>query len=123
MINKIIQQQLKLLTTVPFKVDGEKRDVLPESFKEIVFEQDISSVHKDNIIVIFEDYIIKPFKGFDLHQKWNNNIPPYDKKMYGNIIKETEKMYQLDVHSETSNHKWIGWCPKKSCKIIKIGDN
>lgn len=85
----------------------------------IVFSR---STAKDNIAikVVFEDYIVHPFEGFDFHAKWNNNIPPYNKIMYGKISKETEKMYYFEVQSDTSDRAWCGWCPKKSCHVFNI---
>lgn len=78
------------------------------------------SKKKQEIKVIFENYIIHPFNGFDFHDKFNNGKPPFDKVMYGEILRETEKMYYLRLHTETNIEKyWVGWCPKKSCTIIK----
>ena len=124
-MNPIIKKQLQQLeTTHRFKIDGKEANHIPDEFSEIIFEKDTVSV-KDTIIVTFEDYFLRPYKGFDFHQKWNNDIAPFAKKMYGNIVKETEKMYLLNVHTETSTDIWQGWCPKKSCKIVNIkqGDN
>ena len=111
MTSQIIQNQLNKL----------KNEILfSEEDNKIIFYQRNSNIKIDQIKVTFEDYIIKPFEGFDFHQKFNNNQPPTDKIMYGNIIKETEKMFYFDIHSELKERQWQGWCPKKSCKVIYI---
>ncbi|MBO7696662.1 MAG: hypothetical protein J6T10_28880 [Methanobrevibacter sp.] len=117
-MNKILQEQLMRLMTAHFEVDGKQEKDFPESFSEIVF---FKKDKKESIIkVTFEDYIINPFSGFDLHEKWNNGIKPYAKVMYGKIKNETKGMYQFEVHSEANDKVWIGWCPKKSCIIEEI---
>lgn len=118
MLNKILQEQLQQLMTVPFKVDGKSSNAIPEDFNEIVFQKDgLTAYRPRDIRVEFADYILNPFPGFDLHDKWNNGVAPYDKVMYGKITKETEKMFYFEVHSETSGNLWCGWCPKKSCTV------
>lgn len=117
-MDKILEDQLKKLTTAHFEVDGKTEKDFPESFSEILFLK--KNKNNDLIKVIFENYIINPFPGFDFHEKWNNGIKPYAKIMYGKIIDETKGMYQFDLHSESDNKIWRGWCPKKSCTIEKI---
>lgn len=67
--------------------------------------------------VIFADYIIKPFEGFDFHTKFNNNIAPPENIMYGEIIQTTEKMYKFKLKTSDGSKHWEGWCPKKSCRL------
>lgn len=116
-MNKILYDQLIKLKSFNHTVDGKLEEGFPESFSEIVFfkKQSVSQIKE--LCVVFEDYIVQPFEGFDFHDKFNNGVPPYDKIMYGTIERETEKMYYLKVHSITSDKIWTGWCPKKSCKI------
>lgn len=117
-MNQILKQQLMKLMTAHFEVDGKSEKGLPESFSEIVFFKKNKSINL--IKVTFENYIINPFPGFDFHDKWNNGIKPYAKVMYGKIINETKGMYQFELHSESSDKVWRGWCPKKSCTIEEI---
>lgn len=70
--------------------------------------------------VIFEDYIVHPFEGFTFHEQWNNGIPPCERVMFGKKTKETKGMYYFELVSDSSDKKWSGWCPKKSCKIINL---
>lgn len=116
-MKKIVLDQLRQLTNVRFKVNGEPSNEVPNEFNDIVYEKQSVGITNE-VKVIFEDYIIKPFEGFDFHDKWNNGIPPYSKVMYGKITKETPKMYYFEVHTDTSTNMWCGWCPKKSC-IVK----
>lgn len=116
-MNKTIKQQLEMLKTLEFQVDGQSLKDFPESFSEVVFFKD-KAQEKDGETFVFEDYFIKPFKGFDFHDKFNHGIAPPEKTMYGNIIKETEKMYYIKVESLFSTKEWTGWTPKKSVKIM-----
>ena len=112
-----VLEQIKKLSNLEYTLDNGSID-LDQYFSEITFKKRNADKHAvDSIRVVFEDYIIKPFDGFDLHEKWNNGIAPYSKIMYGKIIKETAGMYMFTLHSEFSDKTWTGWCPKKSCEI------
>lgn len=120
-MNRTVKEQLQKLIAFHFNTDNHNSvKGFNEPFTEIIFSKKKSSQSLDEIRVTFEDYIIKPFDGFDFHDKWNNGQPPYAKVMYGKIVGETKGMYKLSVHSETSTKFWIGWCPKKSCKIKEM---
>lgn len=75
---------------------------------------------KDTVRVTFEDYILKPFDGFTLHEQYNNNIAPKHKIMYGRIVAETNGMYQLSVASDRGEDLWRGWVPKKSVVVERL---
>lgn len=111
-ITQQMREQLKQLIAAHFNSSVE----VPEDFTDVTFPR-TSTPTEPIIKVVFADYIIKPFKGFDFHDKFNDGVPPYNKVMYGKIIKETPGMYYFEVRSETSNDMWRGWCPKKSCTI------
>ena len=107
-MSKILQAQIERLSSkYPCTTNGNTITVHRYSDMPVIKE----------IKVIFEDYFITGFPGFDFHEKFNNNIPPFDKVMYGKIIKETDRMYYFDLHTETSDKQWMGWCPNKSCTI------
>lgn len=106
-----------MLSSLDFLVDGIKTTYIPDKFDEIVFLSSSKKViNTSEKQVIFEDYIIKPFKGFDLHEKFNKGKIPPEKTMFGFILKETDKMYFFKLRT-SDNRYWEGWCPKKSCKI------
>lgn len=114
----ILKTQLMKLETAHFEIDGKKEKDFSKPFSEIIFYK---KDKKDNAIkVTFENYIVNPFPGFDLHEKWNNGIKPYSKVMYGKIVDETKGMYKFDIHSESNDKSWVGWCPKKSCHVEEI---
>lgn len=117
-MNKILLEQLQKLATAHFDVDGKsgKDFDFTKPFSEILFYRKNKEANNE-IKIIFEDYILNPFNGFDFHEKWNNNIPPYSKIMYGKIEKETKGMYYFKGHSQSDNKIWEGWVPKKSCTI------
>lgn len=89
-------------------------DSIPQSM--VVKKRDIDPIVK----VVFADYVIRPFKGFDLHDKWNNGVAPPSQNMYGRIAQETSGMYRFELYDENCEKEWNGWCPKKSCVIIEI---
>lgn len=117
--HKFILEQLSKLSEIKHSVDGVERDDFPDDFKNIVFHQNTSSAG-DKVKVVFMDYIIKPFDGFDFHEKWNDNVPPPSKVMYGEIVENREKMYKFRLHPPTSSTIWEGWCPKKSCTVTEL---
>ncbi len=110
-MSQILQKQIENLKTKhPFK----------ESGNEIVFLKDANEGTDDKVKVVFESYFITGFPGFDFHDKFNNGIAPFEKVMYGKILKETDKMYYFDLHSISGDKKWVGWSPKKSCTVTNI---
>ena len=117
-MNKTIFEQLDMLKTLEFQVDGNPSKDFPESFSEIVFfksGKNLEDVSEKTFS--FESYIVKPYAGFDFHDKFNKGIAPPEQVMNGFIVKETEKMYYLKLHSNLTNKIWEGWCPKKSVKV------
>ena len=107
--------QLEMMSHFKYLVDGDKNKDILDVKDEIIF---FKKEKEDNQInIVFENYFIHPFEGFDFHEKYNHNIPPYAKEMIGKIEKETEKMYYFKGHSLTDSKIWEGWVPKKSCTI------
>lgn len=120
-MSRITKAQIERLTQkYRFNVDGNDCAYLPSDFDTVTFISNGAQVCNE-IKVVFEDYFITGFPGFDFHEKFNNGVYPFDKVMYGKIVKETEKMYFFELHTETSDKKWCGWCPKKSCTIKNGG--
>lgn len=119
-MNKIIEEQLKLLSkALVFQVDGIPSKEIPESFSKITFEK--SDKNLDNLIIdktfIFENYMMEISEKFDFHIKFNNSVPPPSQVMCGSVLKETEKMYYVSLHTFDGKKSWIGWTPKKSVRI------
>ena len=119
-MNNILKEQIELLAkTLDFQVDGKPSKDFPESFSEITFMRSNKTLDDKSLekVFVFEDYIIKPYQGFDFHDKFNNGIAPPEKTMQGFILRETEKMWYLSVHTFDNMKFWMGYCPKKSVRI------
>ena len=117
-MNKIILDQLNMLTNLEFLIDGQPAREFPDSFSNITFKKNGTQLtDTSDKIVTFSHYIIKPFEGFDFHKKFNGDVPPPEELMYGIIEKETDKMYYLNLRTADGQKRWKCWCPKKSCKI------
>lgn len=114
-MNEIIKEQLNKAINLLHAVNGQIIDYIPDDFDSILFN--IQQTDRDEIKVTFADYVINPFEGFDMHDRFNNGIAPYSKVMYGKILQETDKMYKFDLHSDVGDNHWIGWCYKKSCYV------
>ena len=64
-----------MLKTLEFQVDGNPSKDFPESFSEIVFfksGKNLEDVSEKTFS--FESYIVKPYAGFDFHDKFNKGI-------------------------------------------------
>lgn len=118
----IMREQLTMLNNLKHSVDGKESEETPEDFKEIVWYKnstdsimDPSELPGAKKLFLFESYFVKPFEGFDFHEKFNRGVPPPEILMEGEIIKETEKMLYIDCGA--GEKRWSGWCPKKCVKI------
>lgn len=122
-MNNILKSQLESLKNIPHSIDGKITEEMPLDFKEIIWSRtSTKDIPQQNPLTmehtfIFEKYIVKPFVGFDFHDKFNRGVPPPNMVMKGYIIKETDKMYYIDVIGEGNTH-WAGWIPKKSVKVM-----
>lgn len=114
MANEFLKSQIGRMG-VAFEVDGKTSNAIPDDFKEIVFKK---NNQPKEICVSFSDYIVNPYPGFDLHEKWNNGIAPPRHRMYGEVIEENSSMIKVNVHTDDYEQNWCGWCPKKSCVVI-----
>ena len=117
-MNKIIMDQLNMMKTLEFQVDGKPSKDFPEFFNEVTFKKttkDIVDTREKQFV--FADYILHPYPGFDLHEKFNKGIIPPEQIMQGQIVKETERMYCIKAHTLDNSKDWFGWIPKKSVKI------
>lgn len=77
-------------------------------------------------LVQLEDYLVKPFDGFTLHDNWNKGIPPkhiflkiYVKQIMGKMIEVYSVGYDYKNNLDTTDI-WQGWLPKKGIKIIEV---
>lgn len=76
-------------------------------------------------LIMVEDYIIKPFDGFTLHDNWNKGIPPKHKYMKVEILKIMGNMININSIGFDNESKmdimdsWVGWLPKKSITTLQ----
>ena len=108
----------QLIRKYPYTIERESEDE-NSPVVSVTFYRNENLQEESEIKVVFQDYFITGFPGFDFHTKYNNNIAPYERIMYGKIIDEKTNMYKFDLHNEACTKHWVGWCPKKSCTIYK----
>jgi len=117
-LNKIILEELK-------KCKVAKLPFFDDSTTEIFIQKGGSAIIKDDLVlnhyyrIEVEDYIIKPYDGFTLHDNWNNGIIPKDKIMNCEITQIIGKMVKVEAVGVDSNNTWSGWLPRKSIHIIE----
>ena len=76
-------------------------------------------------LIEVEDYIIKPFDGFTLHDNWNNGKCPKHKYLKVEVDKIMGKMVKVNsigfdhISNTDTTDMWEGWIPSKSFKIIR----
>ena len=119
-LNKTILEQLNLLKELNFNIDGIDTDVIPSDFSKIVFyksDKQLNSLIGSNVTIVFEKYILKSYMD-DFHNKFNNGCRPTQLIMHGKILKETEKMYYIDVVDNKNESNFVGWIPKKSMRVL-----
>lgn len=117
-MNKIIQNELKKckVANIPFFDDNTTEIIIQKGGKAVV-KDDIILNHYYKIEV--EDYIIKPYDGFTLHDNWNNGIIPKDKIMNCEVIQIMGKMIKVEAVGADTSNTWTGWLPRKSFHVVE----
>lgn len=115
---KIIEEQLKKckVAEIPSYGDNTTEIIIPKN-NEAQVKNDLLLDHYYKIEV--EDYIIKPYEGFTLHDNWNYGIIPKDKIMNCEIVQIMGKMVKVNAVGSDSDNSWSGWLPRKSFKVIE----
>ena len=123
-MNKVIEDQLKKVRVAnlpPYNEDT-MRLIIPRNDSVVVSDFNIG----EKYIIQLEEYLVKPFDGFTLHDNWNNGIPPKHTcllatvtQVVGNMIKFNASGYNYNT-KEIIQEFWSGWLPKKSIKILEI---
>ena len=116
-MEKIILDQLEMLKTLDFQVDGKSSKDFPKSFSSILFLKKSNNIPKGELKFTFKDYVLTDFMN-DFNKKFNKNKKIPEKIMLGIIIKDTEKMYYIKVRNKSNTKTFEGWIPKKSVDII-----
>ena len=117
-MNKIIFEQLKKckVAKLPF-FDMNTTTIQIEKGGNAIVSNDLEINHYYRIQV--EDYIVKPYEGFTLHDNWNNGIVPTDNIMNCEVIQIMGKMVKVEAVGFSTNVPWCGWLPRKSIHIIE----
>lgn len=115
-MNDLIKEQLLKTRAVSF-YDKENKQVRINDINEdsvlIVKQKNFSIKNEDLVLFTFEDYLIKPFSGFDFHEKFNKGINIPLKVMQGRIIRTVGKMYYIKVRGFYFQSKECVHCLKK----------
>lgn len=118
-MGKVRNNQInQLIRKYSYSVERENGDET-SPVVSVTFYRNENTSENSVVKVVFQDYFITGFPGFDFHTKYNNNIAPYEKVMYGKILEEKSNMYKFELHNEACTKQWTGWCPKKSCTVYK----
>lgn len=117
-MDKIIKEQLNKckVANIPF---------FDDNTTEIIIQRGDNAIIKDDLIlnhyykIEVEDYIIKPYDGFNLASNWNNGVVPKDKVMNCEITQIMGKMIRVEAVGVNTNNSWSGWLPRKSIHILE----
>ena len=77
-------------------------------------------------LIQVEDYIVKPFEGFTLHDNWNKGIPPKHNFLKVEVLQIMGKMIKVKsigydyLNQRDTSDLWEGWLPRKAIKIIEV---
>lgn len=123
-MNKVIEDQLKKVkvANIPKYDETTTHLIIPK--KEGSYEVDFQIGH--NYIIQLEDYLIKPFEGFNLHDNWNKGKPPIHTFLKCQVIEIMGKMIKINsIGYDMKTHKdipdiWEGWLPRKGIKIVEV---
>lgn len=139
-MNRVIKDQLDMLKSLEFQVDGKPSKDFPETFSKVVFfksNSKLDSLKDDNSLSIgksylieFANYIINEPENFDLSKKWNNGIKPKSSiakikvlDIKGKMIKVNALGYDLKRNIEILDDLCSSlWVPMKAIRIIKVLD-
>lgn len=118
-MNSIIYDQLKKckIAKIPEFDDNTTEITISKNSVKNIISNDLILNHYYKIEV--EDYIIKPYTGFTLHDNWNNGIIPKDKVMNCEIIQIMGKMVKVEAVGVDTNNQWSGWLPRKSFRVLE----
>ena len=66
-----------------------------------------------------EDYIVKPYEGFTLHDNWNNGVVPTDVMMNCEVQQIMGSMVKVTAVGLNDSKPWVGWLPRKSFRVLE----
>ena len=118
-MNKFIFDQLKKckIAQLPEYDENTTHIIIPKVGSKVNIINDLNI--NQNYLIIVEEYIIKPYNGFTLHDNWNNGIIPTDKQMEIKVEQIMGKMVKVSAVGYNDRKPWNGWLPRKSIHILK----
>ena len=114
-MNHFIEDELNKCVSAKSEKIKDNTFLIRKNIEEL--PTDIEQHHFYQIEV--EDYIIHPYKGFSLHEDWNNGIPPTSKNMQVEVDQIIGKMIHINALGD-DGLIWNGWLPRKSIKIKRM---
>ena len=123
-MNKVVEEQLKKVKVAnlpPYNEDT-LHLVIPKSNTEVKSDLVVGNCY----LLQLEDYIVKPFDGFSLHDNWNKGIPPKHNFVKAEIVQIMGKMVKINsigydfMSKVDTTDVWEGWVPRKSFKILEV---
>ena len=122
-MNKVVEEQLK-------KVKVAQLPPYDETTLRMTIPKVNSIINSDLnegqcYLIQVEDYIVKPFDGFSLHDNWNKGIVPTDMLMNIQVLQVMGKMVKVegvgvDINlGVTLPCSWVGWLPVGNVKIME----
>ena len=123
-MNKVVEDQLKKcqVANLPPYNEDTLHLIIPKSTNTT---QSGLLEHKCYLIQI-EDYLVKPFDGFTLHENWNKGIPPKHNFLKIEVLQIMGKMVKVNsvgfdyMNKVDTDDLWEGWLPRKGIKILEV---
>lgn len=126
-MNPLIKSQLDKISSIPLPSYDENTThmIIPRCGNKPLTPKNIELKEGKYYLIMVEDYIIKPFDGFTLHDNWNKGIPPKHKylkveilKIMGNMINVNSVGFNIETRQDIMD-SWVGWLPKKSITTLQ----
>lgn len=114
-MNRFIEEQLNKVT-IPIEKIADNKFLVRRQSKVTPSDFEVGY----HYVIEVEDYIVHPFKGFNLHETWNGGVVPTDRKMHAEVTKVLDKMVCIKAVGVNDGKAWAGWLPKKSVKSKQV---
>ena len=123
-MNKIVEDQLQKVRVadLPSYDEATTHMIIPKKEGHITSDFILNKCY----IIQLENYIVKPFEGFTLHDNWNKGIPPKHNFLKVEILQIMGKMIRVNSigfdwqTKQDINDVWEGWLPRKGIKILEV---
>ena len=123
-MNKVVEEQLKKVKVAQLPSYDETTLWIRIPKVSSIINSDLNE--GQCYLIQVEDYIVKPFVGFSLHDNWNNGIAPKHKFLKVEVVKIMGKMIKVNsvgydfMNKVDTTDLWEGWLPRKAIKILEV---